>query len=390
MNMRARLSIALMLAVACRLAAADEPNTLSPEEIEDGWILLFDGQTDFGWKASTKANWKVADGTISVSEGEKGLLCTTSEFADYVLKVDFRAPRETNSGIFLRTPAVPSDPAADCYELNIADPSVSPFSTGSLVNRQKAAGTVEPGPWHTFTVKAEGGHFTVAVDGRRVLDYVDDKPLGRGFIGLQFNSGPVAFRNIKLKPLGLENMTNGRDLGGWTVFPGKPSQFSVTPEGALRVVNGPGQLEWQGQVADFVLQLDIFSAGKHLNSGIFFRNLPGQLWQGYESQVQNGYKNEDRTHPLDCGTGGFYRRQNARKVVPNDFEWFTKTLVVSGDHMAAWINGYQVSDWTDQRPPHENPRQGLRRAAGTIAIQGHDPTTDLSFRKLRIAELPPR
>ena len=106
--------------------------------------------------------------------------------------------------------------------------------------------------------------------------------------------------------------------------------------------------------------------------------------------MQNGFRNNDRSQPIDCGTGGFYRRQNARKVVPNDFEWFAETLVVSGDHMATWINGYQVSDWTDTRPPHENPRQGLRRAAGTLTIQGHDATTDLQFRKLRTAEMTPR
>ena len=53
--------------------AAEPPNTLSREEIAEGWILLFDGETDFGWKAAGKANWKVAGGVISVSEGEKGL-----------------------------------------------------------------------------------------------------------------------------------------------------------------------------------------------------------------------------------------------------------------------------------------------------------------------------
>ena len=58
--------------------------------------------------------------------------------------------------------------------------------------------------------------------------------------------------------------------------------------------------------------------------------------------------------------------------------------------MAAWVSGYQVCDWTDKREPHENPRKGLRLEAGTIQIQGHDPTTDLSFRNLRIAELPDR
>ena len=68
-----------------------------------------------------------------------------------------------------------------------------------------------------------------------------------------------------------------------------------------------------------------------LNSGIFFRNIPGEFWQGYESQIQNGYFG-DRTKPVDFGTGAFYRRQKARKVVSDDFKWFHKTLVVAGDH----------------------------------------------------------
>jgi hypothetical protein len=58
--------------------------------------------------------------------------------------------------------------------------------------------------------------------------------------------------------------------------------------------------------------------------------------------------------------------------------------------MAAWVNGIQVSDWTDTRKPHTNPRNGLRTDPGTLQIQGHDPTTDLSFRKLRIQEVPKR
>ena len=371
-------------------AMAAEQNQLTPEELDDGWILLFDGETDYGWKAASKANWKVADGVILVNSGEMGLLYTTSQFGDYVLKVDFRNPKGTNSGIFLRTPAQPKDPASDCYELNIADETVSPFPTGSFVKREKGQGNHDSTEWRTFTIRAEGAHFTVALDGKRVLDYVDPKPLLRGSIGLQFNTGSVEFRNVKLKPLGLQSIFNGRDLTGWKEYPGKASVFSVTPEGALNVKNGNGQLEFQQPFADFVMQLEIFSNGKHLNSGIFFRSIPGEFWQGYESQIHNGYKDNDRTQPIDCGTGGFYRRQNARKVVSNDREWFHETLIVSGDHMATWINGYQVSDWTDTRAADENPRNGLRLRAGTISIQGHDKTTDLSFRKMRIAEVPAR
>ena len=74
-----------------QLAFAAEPNTLTPQELDGGWILLFDGQTDFGWHAEKKADWKVTDGTITVSSGEPGLLATTSEFADYELRLEFRA-----------------------------------------------------------------------------------------------------------------------------------------------------------------------------------------------------------------------------------------------------------------------------------------------------------
>lgn len=364
-------------------------NELSEAELNDGWILLFDGESLYGWEPATKADWQVVDGSVRVSGGEKGLLCTTSEFADFEFKCDFMAPPRTNSGIFLRTPTVPTDPAKDCYELNIATTDVSPFSTGSFVNRQKATKTdVSPDAWHTFAVTADAGHFVVKVDGETVLDYTDEHPIPRGRIGLQLNSGEVGFRNIKLRPLGLDSIFNGKDLTGWTPYPGKASVFSVTPEGHLNVKNGNGGLESAGQFGDFTLQLEVFSNGKHLNSGVFFRSIPGEFVQGYECQIHNGFSDGDRTKPTDFGTGGFYRRQPARKVVADDFAWFPQTLVVSGDHMACWVNGYQVSDWTDTREPNDNPRQGRRRAQGTLIIQGHDPTTDLSFRNLRAKEMP--
>ena len=385
--------MALLYTIAAPLSvggAEAEHNPLSARERAGGWILLFDGQTTFGWKASSKADWKVAGGALVVTSGEKGLLHTTSEFADYVLKVDFRSAKRTNSGVFLRTPAVPSDPAGDCYELNIADAGTNPFPTGGLVGRKKAAGAADSQQWQTFEVTAEGGHFTVKLDGRPVLDYTDPKPLGRGYIGLQLNEGKIEFRNVKLKPLGVRSIFNGKDLSGWKLYPEMKSVFSVTADGAMNVKNGRGQIETRGQYGDFVLQLECYSNGKHLNSGVFFRCIAGQTMNGYECQIQNGYRDGDRAKPVDCGTGGFYRRQNARRVVADDFSWFQLTLVATGPHMAAWVNGYPVSDWTDTRNADDNPRRGLRTAAGTLQIQGHDPTTDLSFRKIVAGEMPKR
>lgn len=370
--------------------AEASPNTLTPAEIAEGWVLLFDGETLFGWRATSKANWAVADGAITASEGEKGLLVTTSEFADYLLRVDFRAAPGANSGVFLRTPPEPKDVTADCYELNIADPGQNSFPTGSFVQRKKAEGVQASTEWQTFEVTAEGGKFTVKLDGKEVLRYEDPKPIGRGHVGLQLNSGKVEFRNVKLKPLGLKSMFNGKDLSGWKEYPDMASKFTVTPEGWLNVKNGRGQLESAGQYADFTMQLDVFVGGKALNSGVFFRCIPGETMNGYECQIHNGFLDGDRTKPQDCGTGGFFRRQNARRVVADDLAWFTMTIHADGPHMAAWVGGYQVSDWTDDRKPDPNPRRGLRLEAGTVQIQGHDPTTDLSFRNLRIAEMPAR
>jgi len=368
--------------------AAAAPQVLSAEELADGWIALFDGKTLFGWQPHSKADWKVEDGAIVVTGGEKGLLCTSVQFSDSVLKADFKADKRTNSGIFLRTAPVvgKDDITTKCYELNIA-PSDNPFPTASLVGRQKAKEVPESENWQSFEVTVDGPNVTVKLNGDEILAYEDPKPIGRGHIGLQLNEGRVAFKNIKLRPLHLESMFDGKSLAGWKSPPQSKSKFTVTPAGELNVKNGSGCLETEKSYGDFVMQLECISNKPELNSGIFFRSIPGQLMNGYESQIHNGFKNGDRTQPKDAGTGAIFRRTSARLVVPDDGKWFQKTIIADGPQMAVWVNGYQVTDWKDERKENENPRNGLRLEAGTIQIQGHDPTTDLSFRNLRIAEL---
>ncbi len=180
---------------------AAEFNSLTEKEKSDGWVLLFDGKTLDGWKPSSDANWQAKDGIISVSSGKPGLLCTTKQYDNYELSIDFRCPADTNSGIFLRTPLEPKNTTDDCYELNIA-PSDNPFPTGGFVKRQKAEGaTPKADDWNTFHVLADHEHFLIELNGKAVLRYKDPQPKDTGFIGLQLNQGPCEFRNIKLKPL---------------------------------------------------------------------------------------------------------------------------------------------------------------------------------------------
>ena len=366
-----------------------EDGILTKAEVDEGWIALFDGETFFGWRPQGDANFKIENNAIVVDGGKQCLLCTTTQFSDYVFKVEFQCDVETNSGIFLRTSPKPRDVKKDCFELNIAPPD-NPFPTGSLVGRKKYAEHQPDGKWHQYEVTMNGNQVVVVLDGKTVLEYEDPNATGRGYIGLQHNSGKVAFRNVKLKPLATQTLLNGKDLTGWKTYPAMKSEVSVTPEGFLYMRNGKGQIETEGQYADFVLQLEAISHGANLNSGVFFRCIPGDEMNGYESQIHSGYQDGDRTKPIDAGTGAIFRRKNARRVASSDFEWFAKTIIAEGPHIATWVNGYMVNDWVDRRKPDKNPRRGYRAEAGTIILQGHDPTTEFSFRDIRIAEMQPR
>ncbi|MCY2965703.1 MAG: DUF1080 domain-containing protein [Planctomycetota bacterium] len=392
-------SIALRLVVLASLfgasaaVAADRPlNQLSAEEVADGWVRLFDGETFFGWKPNSDVNWKITEGVIHGDTGEPGLLCTNTVFSDYELRCDFRLEAKGNSGVFLRTLFQPKEVTKDCYELNMCD-SHPAFPTGSLVGIVKPQKTiVGEGKWFKYRVVVVGKQIDVWLDGEQILSYTDNRPEARfrGLIGLQKNAGKAEYRNIFLKPLGAKPLFNGKDLSGWHVVPGSKSKFTVE-EGAIHVVDGRGFLESDATFADFLLQFDARTNGKHLNSGVFFRAMAGtekDPSNGYEAQIHNAWKDDDRTKPVDFGTGAIYRRIAARRVVSNDFEWTTMTLAATGPHIAVWVNGEHVTDWTDTRKPNENPREGLRTKAGHLSLQGHDPTTDLLFRNLRAAELP--
>ncbi len=207
---------------------------------------------------------------------------------------------------------MPTDPARDCYELNIADPETSPFFTGSFVGRPKRdrvfaqrrlAVLRSVGPARAFRRK---GRWSA---GARLHRSRAARPRPHWPATQQ---GGRRVSQHQAQAAWLESIFNGRDLAGWKVFPGKKSVFSVTSDGDLNVKKGNGQLETERQWADFVLQLDIFSNGKYLNSGIFFRCVPDQFWQGYECQIQNGFL-LDRARPMDYGTGGIYGRQKARR-----------------------------------------------------------------------------
>lgn len=360
---------------------------LPRSESAEGWIRLFDGHSLFGWEGGEGSNFRVEDGAIVVDSGKQSLLCTTIGWTDYELTLEYRADAETNSGVFLRTPMTGLQPDKNCYEVNIA-PADNPFPTASVVQRIKVDASKElaksDSGWQRMTMRLQGGHLQVSIGDELVCDYTDENPLVIGRIGLQKNSGRIAFRDIRLKPLGLKSLIDP-ELSMWTRYPEMEGEYSVTDEGAIRVKGGKTQLESKQRYGDFTLLAEYKMEDAKMNSGIFFRSIPGDVMMGYECQVSNEMIDDDRSKPADCGAGGVFRRQDARVVAGDAAEWNTIVFAARGNRMAGWVGGIQVSDIIDDRKADPNPRRGLRLEPGTLMIQGHDATTDALYRQFSIA-----
>jgi hypothetical protein len=359
--------------------AAPKANTLTAKEIADGWLLLFDGATPFGWKI--EGSVKTHDGKLALeSDGMKEAFGRHfGRFEDFELQFD-HVQSGNQPTAFLRLVGNKTLQTAPI-------PAVNDWTTAKL--------TVQGG--YRFEAGGSPSLQGVTRSSRPQLEW----SVGSG--------SSLSLKNVKLRPGNMKPLFNGKDLAGWKEFPGKKSKFAVTPDGAINIKDGPGDLQTESKYGDFVLQLECISNGKYLNSGVFFRCRPNEYQNGYEAQIRNQFtaeptqeyvleeydpeshkllaKKKERFTAVDYGTGAIYRRQPARKEVAKDGEWFTLTVVAYKNHFATWVNGIQVTDWTDNRPPSDNARTGCRLEAGHISLQGHDPTTDLSFRNIRIAEI---
>jgi hypothetical protein len=345
----------MWLAVVSPIGAAEQ---LTPEEVADGWLLLFDGETTFGWK--TEGDVSVEGGVLHVGGDKPGA-------------VEFTTPLGSGD---LVLEATPEAFGYLTYVHGTGEISCGLTAQPNEVRHKIATNRAGSGSAEELTT--EGARL------RRTGDVTVEDPTLRLRLRVE-QALPLNVPRVRFRPAGLAPIFNGKDLAGWTAIPDRPSKFTVTDAGELNIKDGPGDLQTDGQWDDFVLQLDVKSNGRHLNSGVFFRASPGRFWSGYEAQVRNQWERDDRTKPVDFGTGGIYNRQPARRVVSSDGEWFTMTIVACRNHLAVWVNGIQVSDFTDERPP--GGRRGSRLAAGPISLQGHDPTTDLSFRNILIASL---
>jgi hypothetical protein len=79
-------------------------NLLTPEEKEDGYVLLFNGENLDGW-VGNKVDYKAVDGEIVISggNGSHGNLFTEKEYKDVSFKFEFKLTPGANNGIGMRS-----------------------------------------------------------------------------------------------------------------------------------------------------------------------------------------------------------------------------------------------------------------------------------------------
>ena len=199
------VSIASIFAFFCSHAA--------PPPLDDaGFTRVFNGQNLNGWKMQGHAFWQVENGDIvgkqDPAETDDCWLFTEAEWSDFELELEFKVPKNCNSGVAIRMPKeATGSPDMLGYEVQISDlPTLK--LTGSLLHHieSKTNHVHQADEWNHLTVTCENDHILIYLNGLKVLD-TREKGSKKGRIGMQVPKGVafakqvVRFRNIQVREL---------------------------------------------------------------------------------------------------------------------------------------------------------------------------------------------
>ena len=190
----------LALSITC--LAALSIGSVANAQSSDGFTDLIDGVSLSGWNIIGSANWVIGNGIV---EGNKpsGFLVSTKSYKNFVIKAEFYAESNTNSGIFIRCQDPNKVSQYTCYEVNIWDTRPEQaYATGAIVDVAK----VDPVPkaggrWNTMEIIANGPNFKVMMNGVVTVANGQDSKYSEGPIALQSAGGVIKFRKLQIKPL---------------------------------------------------------------------------------------------------------------------------------------------------------------------------------------------
>lgn len=167
-------------------------------------IHLFDGTNMNQWHATGQNQWKV-ESKILRSPHPGSNLVTNQTFKDFKLHIEFRYPKESNSGVYLR----------GRYEVQVIDSKgMEPSDIllggvyGFLSPSEMVAKT--PGEWQSFDITLIGRMVTVIANGTKIICNQEIPGITGGAINsdegtpgpilLQGDHGSIDYRNIIITP----------------------------------------------------------------------------------------------------------------------------------------------------------------------------------------------
>lgn len=226
------------LAMNFSFAQSQNDNRLTEKEKNEGWKLLFDGNSLNGWRTfkNIAGNWKVINGSICSVKPQGHTnpdLITEGEYENFELSIDWNLSAKGNSGIMYLVTEDHDQTYESGPEYQLIDDKGFPESiqddqhTGANYAMQ-APDTLAanaPGEWNHTVIKIKNGHVEHWLNGKKLLSYTigsdewnKQKSAGKwkdvasygaaksGHIALQashsgVDQSGVCFKNIKIRIL---------------------------------------------------------------------------------------------------------------------------------------------------------------------------------------------
>lgn len=207
------------------------PNTLSSQELAEGFRLLFDGSSTRGWRGYRRATmaegWQAVDGALT-RVGPGGDIVTIDQYENFELRLEWKVPPGGNSGIMYRVSEDFEAPYHSGPEMQVLDDARhsdgrSRFTAAGACHSLYAVpeGIVrQAGQWNSVRLIVNGAHVEHWLNGVKVVDYELWTPewrrlvqaskfnqwpgfgmSRRGYIDLQDHDAAVAYRSIRIKVL---------------------------------------------------------------------------------------------------------------------------------------------------------------------------------------------
>jgi hypothetical protein len=416
--------------------------TLTPGDVEEGFVPLFDGHSLTGWvtrggRYDGNANWTVEDGCIvgrQGPDGAGGLLYTERPYAAFELRLETRIDHPFDSGVFLRM-APQGKGAQVTLDWREGGEIGAIYSDGYLQHNEAGAAQFRKDEWNEVVVRCTGFdmHIQVWLNGKPLTDYQlpPDSPgyAPSGLIGLQVHgarddTGAARFRNVRVRELplfgddllveneghmepgeaaraaGWRSLFDGQTLEGWSTSAGGARFRVENGELAFLASGGGGELTTNEDFRDFRLRLE-FNCSRMANSGVFLRAArdgSNPAFSGCEVQILDDFHWEEVTgstlKPWQF-TGSLYG-----SVPPGDRtalhpigEWNTYEILFRGGRLAVALNGRTLYDVdTLALTPESGAPFAERAPAGFIGLQHHghehvEDRTTVRFRNLFVQEL---